>query len=116
MTCGITVAPMIPVASRMLSVPAKPGVNRCLTTSPPSAFELKISNAKATTTTPTIPTMTASRRRKPRCWSAEDGERPGAGEQPRWKQWNPEEQVEAEGRTDHLGHVTRCRHDLGLNP
>ena len=46
----------------------------------------------------------------------EDGERPSAGEQPRWKQWNPEEQVEAEGRTDHLGHVTRCRHDLGLNP
>ena len=27
MTCGITVAPRIPVASRMLSVPAKPGTN-----------------------------------------------------------------------------------------
>ena len=61
---------MIPVASRMLSVPLKPGTNRCEATSPPSGFAQKISNPKQSRTTPTSAAIAASRRRKPRCCSA----------------------------------------------
>ena len=61
---------MIPVASRMLSVPAKPGTKRCLATSPPSGLESNSSKTKEATTTPTRTVIPASSRRKPICCRA----------------------------------------------
>ena len=51
MTCGITVAPRIPTASRTLSVPSKPGTKPCAT-SAGSGSARKTWKAKATTITP----------------------------------------------------------------
>ena len=95
MTCGITVAPMIPVASRMLSVPAKPGTNRCLATWPPSGCDSKISKREGEHDH-------ADHRHDPglepaeaHLLQAEDREGADAGEHPGGEQRDPEQQVEA---------------------
>ena len=116
MTCGITVAPMIPVASRMLSVPAKPGTKRCLATSPPSGLASKSSKTKEATTTPTSAVIPASSRRKPICCRARMREGAGAGDEPGGEERDAEEEVEAERGADHLGDVGSHRDDLGLQP
>ena len=51
-------------------MPSKPGTNRCEATSPASGFAQKISNPKQSRTTPASAAITASSRRKPRCWRA----------------------------------------------
>jgi hypothetical protein len=67
MTCGITVAPMIPVASRTDSVPWKLGT-RWRTISRPSGSVTNTLRANETAITPTRPAITASSRRNPRRW------------------------------------------------
>ena len=116
MTCGMTVAPMIPVASRMLSVPAKPGTNRCLATC--AAVRVRLEDLEGE----------GERRRRrpardhglepaePLLLQAEDRERAGAGEQAGREQRDPEEQVEAQGGADDLGDVAGGGDDLRLDP
>ena len=69
MTCGITVAPRIPTASRTLSEPSKPGM-KPFATCAGSGSARKTCAANATTITPMNAAITASSRRKPRACSA----------------------------------------------
>jgi hypothetical protein len=66
MTCGITVAPRMPVASSTLSVPANWGVKSPARTLSPSGLAYKTCKAKAMSITPTMEEMTASSGLKPR--------------------------------------------------
>ena len=93
MTCGITVAPMIPVASRMLSVPEKPGTKRCLATSPAAGLAWKSSITKEATTTPTSAVIPASSRRKPICCRARIAKAPAPAISPAGKSGMPKSRL-----------------------
>ena len=89
MTCGITVAPRIPVASRTLSVPSKPGHEQPAAMPAASGLACVTSKPKATTTTPTRPAITASSRRKPRRCSARITKAPAPAIRPAGKSGIP---------------------------
>src|ERR1041384_7225196 len=134
---------MIPVASRMLSVPAKPGTKRCRATSPPSGLAWKSWATKGPGKAGKEEVSRdfaavgagveeldheggdddADQRRDPglqppeaHLLQGEDREGAGAGDQPRREEGDAEEQVEAERGADHLGDVGGHRDDLGLDP
>ena len=89
----MTVAPMIPVASRMLSVPAKPGTKRCLAISPPAGLAWKSSITKEATTTPTSAVIPASSRRKPICCRARIPNAPAPAISPAGKSGMPKSRL-----------------------
>ena len=64
-TCGMTVAPRMPAASRTDSVPEKPGRKRWLRDLPASGFAMNTWQANETTITPTSAATAASSRRNP---------------------------------------------------
>ena len=57
----------MPTASRTLSVPSKPGMNRPSAIAFGSGFECATSKTNEAITMPTKPTITASSLRTPRC-------------------------------------------------
>src|SRR3989442_1793692 len=89
MTWGITVAPRMPAASRMLPEPSRRGTSIPEATSGTEGRARKTSNAKAATITPTRPAITASswRTAPPR---GVGGELAGAHEGPRRDEGWPE--------------------------
>ena len=100
---------MIPVASRMLSVPAKPGTNRCLATSPPSGLASRSSKTNEATTTPTRAVIAGLQAAEAPLLQGEDLRRHRRRRSARREQRGPEEQVEAERGADDLGDVAGHR-------
>ena len=115
MTCGITVAPMIPTARSTLSVPSKPGTNP-LATPEPDGLATNTCERERPTMTPTSAAITASSRRNPRRLQREDRERGRAREQGGGEERDVEEELEADRGADELGDVGRHRDDLRLDP
>ena len=107
---------MIPVASRMLSVPLKPGTNRWPATSPASGFATKISNPKQSSDDAGERGDRGLEPAKAALLEGEDRERSRPGDQRRGEERDPEQQVDPERGADDLGDVGRHRDQLRLQP
>ena len=116
MTCGITVAPTMPVASRMLSVPREAGDEEV-------AGDFAAVRRGVEELVDEGDDDDADQHRDRRLEPAEaaplqgeQGEGADAGDQPGGEERDAEEQVEAERGADDLGQVAGHRDHLGLQP
>ena len=113
MTCGITVAPTIPTASK-IAPPCSSGEKRWSAITLGSGVTESSSKAKAITITPTKTAITASSRRNPVAWSARIRKAACDRDHSAPPERDAEEQAEPERSAENLGEVGCHRDHLGL--
>ena len=117
MTCGITVAPMIPVASRMLSVPAKPGTKRCLRDfARRPGWRRRARRRRRRRRRRPATVIPASSRRKPICCRARIAKAPAPAISPAGKSGMPKSRLRPSAAPTTSAMSQRHRDHLGLQP